>query len=93
MMKFDVSPKPPRAARKPHTLECHGDQREDPYYWLRDDERASPEVLAYLEEENRYAEAVLAPTAPLQQQLYEEMVARQKPDEALCPIATRATGM
>ena len=85
MMKFDASPKPPRAARKPHTLECHGDQREDPYYWLRDDERASPEVLAYLEEENRYAEAVLAPTAPLQQQLYEEMVARQKPDESSVP--------
>jgi len=43
-----------------HVLETHGDKREDNYYWIRDDERKNPEVLAYLEEENNYTEAVMA---------------------------------
>ena len=34
--------------------------RTDPYYWLRDDERANPEVLAYLEAENAYRERCMA---------------------------------
>ena len=75
-MKRHSTSVPPIAARKPHVLECHGDRREDPYFWLRDDERTAPEVLAYLEAENRYADEILAPTAQLQQQLYAEMVAR-----------------
>ncbi len=84
-MKRHSTSVPPIAARKPHVLECHGDRREDPYFWLRDDERTAPEVLAYLEAENRYADEILAPTAQLQQQLYAEMVARQKPDDSSVP--------
>ena len=36
--------------------------RQDPYYWLRDDTRSDPEVLAHLAAETAYAEAVLAPS-------------------------------
>ncbi len=36
----------PVAARRAKQLEQHGDVREDPYYWLRDDERQDPEVPA-----------------------------------------------
>ena len=35
--------------------------RPDPYYWLRDDTRSQPEVLAHLAAENAYTEAMLAP--------------------------------
>jgi oligopeptidase B len=52
----------------------HGDRRADDYYWLRD--KANPEVAAYLEAENAYADDVMAPTEPFQEALYEEMLAR-----------------
>ena len=53
---------PPDAARKPHTVKApHGAQRNDEYYWLRDDKRESPEMLDYLKAENAYADAVMAP--------------------------------
>ncbi|HPK66752.1 MAG TPA: hypothetical protein PKX99_09205, partial [Thermoanaerobaculia bacterium] len=32
-------PAPPVAARRPHALTAHGQTRDDPYYWLRDDSR------------------------------------------------------
>src|SRR5579859_2897050 len=63
----DTSPSPPRAPRRPHRLAAHGDERIDDLYWLRD--RDNPEVIAYLEAENAYGEAVLGPTGPLQAQL------------------------
>jgi hypothetical protein len=40
-------------------LSLHGDERTDDWFWLR--ERDDPDVLAYLEAENAYADATLAP--------------------------------
>jgi len=54
---------PPRALRIPKELVCHGDVRIDDYYWLR--KRDDPRVRAYLEAENAYTEAVMAPTRDL----------------------------
>jgi len=65
---------PPVAAQRPKELERHGDRRIDPYYWLR--EKENPEVIEYLEAENRYTEAQTAHTEALQQQLYDEMLGR-----------------
>jgi oligopeptidase B len=67
-------PPPPIATRKPKTITQHGEERKDPYYWLR--EKANPEVIAYLEAENRYFEAVMKPVEPLTRTLYNEMVGR-----------------
>ncbi len=67
-------PQPPIAARRPHTSAVHGIQRVDPYHWLR--EKESPAVRAHLEAENAYTKAVMAPTAPFQETLYKEMLAR-----------------
>ena len=53
---------PPVAARRDVVREHHGDQVVDPYEWLRDKE--SPEVVAHLEAENAYAEAVTAAPGP-----------------------------
>jgi len=63
---------------------AHG-ERIDPYYWLRDDERADPNVLAYLHEENAYRERSMAPLKPLEDALYEEIIARLKQDDSTVP--------
>ncbi|QHQ15836.1 prolyl oligopeptidase family serine peptidase [Pectobacterium parmentieri] len=68
--------KTPQAEKKPHTISTHGDTRVDNYYWLRDDQRTDPQVLSYLEQENAYSEAIMAPHAARKQPLYDEMVKR-----------------
>ena len=77
------SPQPPRAKQKPVRLEKHGDIRIDPYYYLR--ERQNPEVIRYLEDENRYFEAVTRPIKPLQQALFDEMRLRIKDEDESVP--------
>ena len=82
------APVPPVAAQKPHIVKGPLD-RNDPYYWLRDDTRKDPEMLAYLKAENDYADAVLAPTKPLQEQLFNEVVGRIKQDDSSVPALER----
>ena len=50
------------------------DQGADPYAWLQ--ARDTPEVLAYLQAENAYQEALLAEQAPLREQLFQEIKGR-----------------
>jgi len=64
-------------------LEKHGDRRIDPYYWMR--EKANPEVIAHLKAENAYTDAVMAPTAALQEQLYREIVGRIQESDTSAP--------
>ena len=80
---------PPYAPRRETILTRHGDSRSDPYYWLRDDSRQDAEVLAYLQAENEYTKAQMAVTASLQRQLYQEMRARQQPDDSSLPYCYR----
>ena len=79
-------PSEPVAVKKPHVLEAHGEQRVDNYYWLRDDTRSDPEVLAYLEAENAWTDYELRGTRALQQTLYDEMVSRLTPEDASVPV-------
>ncbi len=76
-------PVPPVAEKKPKELTIHGDTRVDDYFWLR--ERENPEVIAYLEAENAYTEAMLEHTKPLQEKLYEEIVGRIKQTDESVP--------
>jgi len=69
-----LAPAPPAPAQHPTVLTKHGDSRIDPYFWLR--QRANPEVVAYLQAENEHTDAAMAPMAGLQEQLYQEIVAR-----------------
>ena len=78
-------PNPPIAAVRPHAVKSPHGERTDPYYWLRDDERANPEVLAYLRAENAYREGRMAPLKALENALYEEIVARLKQDDSTVP--------
>jgi oligopeptidase B len=81
---------PPDAARKPHVVKApHGAERNDEYYWLRDDKREDKEMLAYLNAENAYTDALLAPLKPLEDTLYNEVVARIKQDDASVPYRER----
>ena len=80
---------PPVAAQKPHEVASPNGTRVDPYYWLRDDTRKDPEMLAYLDAENAYKDAVLAPTKPLQEKLYAEIVGRIKQDDSTPPSLHR----
>jgi oligopeptidase B len=62
-----------------------GHVRVDDYFWLRDDRRAAPDVIAYLQAENAYADAELRHTEPLQKKLYAEMVGRIKETDLSVP--------
>src|SRR5690606_37506979 len=48
--------------------------------------RNDPETIPYLEAENKYTDAMIAHTVELQQQLYDEMLARIKEDDAGVPV-------
>ena len=83
-------PSPPDAAKKPHVVKApFGAERQDEYYWLRDDKRQDKAMLGYLDAENAYADAVLAPLKPVQGKLYDEIVARIKQDDASVPFRER----
>ncbi|MCP4420810.1 MAG: S9 family peptidase [Chloroflexi bacterium] len=77
-------PIPPIAAIKPKELMLHGHTRTDNYFWLR--EKENPEVIAYLEAENSYTEAMTAHSEPLQEKLYEEMVGRIQETDSSAPV-------
>ncbi|MEM9864974.1 MAG: S9 family peptidase [Myxococcota bacterium] len=77
--------RPPMAKQVPHTLRAHGQTREDPYYWMRDDEREDPEILAHLRAEDEYAEAMLEPLRDLRTSLFDEIVARIPQDDESVP--------
>lgn len=70
------TPQPPVAKKVPHKTEIHGQTLVDDYFWLRD--KQNPDVRAYLEAENTYADAVLSGTKQLQESLYKEMVGHIK---------------
>ena len=78
-------PRPPVTPRIPKRIEQLGRARVDDYSWLkpanwkevwRDPRALDTRILAYLEEENIYCDAVLAPTKNLQAELLKEMVTR-----------------
>ena len=82
-----TAPAPPVARSEPHVFREFGGERVDDYYWLN--QRENPEVIAYLEAENAYAEAVLAPTAALQETLFAEITGRIKKNDDTVPYLDR----
>ena len=70
----EIDLKPPIAPVIPVELEKHGHVRIDNYYWLN--QRDNPDVIAYLEAENAYTDAVMAHTEKLQETLFEEFKGR-----------------
>ena len=78
---------PPKAEKRPKTLQDpHGQERQDPYYWMRDDDREDPAVLAHLEAENAYTKAALSDTEQLQRDLTAELRARIQEADETAPV-------
>lgn len=81
---------PPFCEAKPTTIiNCHGEEWTDNYGWLND--RNNQDVLDYIEAENKYADAKLESSKPLQKLLYKEFVSRLN-DNAESARVTLADG-
>jgi len=85
---------PPRALRRPLTSIQHGITRTDDYSWLRasdwhavlrNPDALPSDIRAHLEAENAYTSAIMADSEALRQQLFTEMKARIKQDDASVP--------
>jgi oligopeptidase B len=84
-MPHAAPPTPPVAPTRQHRREHHGDVVIDPYEWLRD--KSDPEVVAHLEAENAYAEAVTAHLEPLRKAIFEEIRSRTQETDLSVPVA------
>ena len=78
------APTPPVARQVEHLLDWHGEKVNDPWFWLR--EKGSPEVVAYLNAENAYTEAMTADLKPFSEALYKEMLGRIKQTDLSVPV-------
>ena len=75
--------KPPMTEKKPKTTNIHGDVLVDDFFWLR--EKSNPAVIEHLNAENVYTDAVMKPTASLQEKLYNEMLSHIKQTDVNVP--------
>ena len=78
-----TSTTPPVAKTTPKVDTVHEEERVDTYFWLR--EKSNPEVIEYLEAENRYTEAMTQHTGDFQEQLYQELLGRIKETDLSVP--------
>ena len=81
-----AAPPEPQAEQHPYVVVSPQGHREDPWYWLRDDQRRNPDVLAYLEAENAHYQAFESRYAGLVETLFDELVGRTKQDDATVPV-------
>lgn len=82
-------PTPPVADRRPTQRTHHGDTFVDPYEWLRD--KTDPQVIAHLEAENAYTEAMTAHLAPLREEIFADIEARTQQTDLSVPEYSRHT--
>mgnify|MGYP005987097169 FL=1 len=75
----------PIAKKVPHKMVIHNHTRVDDYYWMRDDSRKNPEVLAHLAAENEYIKAQLQHTEAMQEKIFQEIKARIEKDDSSVP--------
>ncbi len=78
---------PPVARKEAVHRTFHGITLTDEYRWLQDG--SSPEVIAYLEAENAYTEAMTATLEPLRESLYEEMLSHIRQTDESVPYRDR----
>ncbi len=79
---------PPVADQREHSYTHHGITISDPYHWLHDKSYPKvddPDVLEYLNQENAWFEARMAPRKALVETIFEELKGRVKQDDATVP--------
>jgi len=69
-MTTSDTPSPPVAKKVPYERTHHGDTVSDPYEWMRHKE--DPEVIAHLEAENAYSEALTSHLGDLREAIFTE---------------------
>jgi len=77
-------PNPPVAKLVPTERTHHGDTVTDPYAWLANPK--DPEVIAYLEAENGYTEALTAGLGELRSAVFDEIKARTQETDLSVPV-------
>jgi oligopeptidase B len=75
---------PPLAPTVSHTVKWHGQDVEDPWFWLR--EKDSPPVLSYLKAENAYTEDNTRELTAFTEALYQEMLGRIQQTDLDVPV-------
>lgn len=53
-------------------------EKEDPYYWLRDDTRKNKEILRYIKEENSYTKAMTSNLKKFKKEIYNDLLKHLK---------------
>jgi oligopeptidase B len=79
-----TAPTPPIAKQVPTERTHHGDTVIDPYAWLTDPK--DPEVIAYLEAENAYTEALTSGLGELRAAVFDEIKARTQETDLSVPV-------
>jgi oligopeptidase B len=74
----------PKAQQREHISNWHGEQVNDPYFWLR--EKSNPEVRKYIEAENAYTEAMTSNLQSFADSLYKEMLGHIKQTDLSVPV-------
>lgn len=78
--------KAPVAKKVPKVLKIHGYEITDNYGWLRDrGDKKNPEIIKYLEENNKYVDSYMGKHQPLVDALYKEMLGRIKQTDMSVP--------
>ena len=80
----------PLAKKVAKELTMHGHTRVDEYYWLN--QRENPEVIAYLQAENAYTDAVMKPAPACARPCTGRWSAACSRPTCRCPISRTATG-
>lgn len=80
-------PTPPVADRREVVRSHHGEDVTDSYEWLRD--KSDPEVIAHLEAENAYTDAVTAHLDGLREQIFGEIKGRTQETDLSVPVRHR----
>lgn len=78
--------KAPIAKKEPKVLKMHGYEITDNYGWMRDrEDKKNPEIIKYLEENNKHVDAHMSKHQPLMDTLYKEMIGRIKQTDMSVP--------
>jgi len=71
------------AEKKTKTTNIHGTTLVDDYFWLR--EKTNPAVMAHLQAEDAYTQAMMKHTTALQEKLYNEILSHIKQTDTNVP--------
>ncbi|MEI2779541.1 MAG: hypothetical protein V9G19_27000 [Tetrasphaera sp.] len=74
----------PEAPRRESVRAHHGSSVNDPFAWMKD--REDPELIAYLEAENAYADERTAHLEPLRESIFTEIKTRTQESDLSVPV-------